>query len=705
VVLVGDAADGADGRDLAAQLSAAGVEATHLFGRTPEETSVALLETGFTGPRQVVLASAASAPEALLGGYAAAVRRIPLLLVPAAPPLPDFVAGALSAHARSIGRILVVGSPASVGNAVGTAAVDATVPIEPMSSDEVVPGMVGTGYTVVRGIDPEPFTVKVLDVIPDGIGDGVDLIMIRVSGPLIDDPEEGTKGIAYGFSGSPVYVDVMGTRKLMGAVAYGCWFCDQRIGGVTPADQMTKVLAYPAPTQYSVAGSVGTGSASMPQTAQSRSGGMQLRRLDVPMGLSGLTGRRFSKVAGDLERSGRSLMPFRSGAASSPAFTPFDPLFPGHSYAGVLSVGTLTASGIGTATYRDGPRSLGFGHPFFWQGPAGLGLHAAKVHLVLGDPSQTFGGYKVASVTGAHGVMNQDRLTAVAGIEGQYPHTAPVVSTLSNPDLGTERPFTTTAVMSELFPDVAAIHNLIGLDTVFDRIGEGTTNLRWTIQGRRAAGRRFTLERGNRYVSNWDTSFTAIWEQLEELYEIQFNASEPVVFDAVTTSGSIRQELRRRKIVQVEARSTSAMRWISTGTLTARPGDTIAVRVTMRRQPKQGLGATIVRTLRLQVPRRAAGSGSLTARGGGGGEDDFFFFFDHEEQQEDETLDDVLERLAAKDRNDELVAELRLYGGGGYEGGSSPSPAPGSGESVKAKRRFGTVITGQRSFSVRIVRR
>ena len=78
---------------------------------------------------------------------------------------------------------------------------------------EVEKGMVGTGYTVSEGTDPEPFSVEVLGVMEDGIGPGRDLIVVNTSSPAIDAAE----GIWYGMSGSPVYID----DEFVGALAYG----------------------------------------------------------------------------------------------------------------------------------------------------------------------------------------------------------------------------------------------------------------------------------------------------------------------------------------------------------------------------------------------------------------------------------------------------------------------------------------------------
>src|SRR4051812_4750635 len=63
------------------------------------------------------------------------------------------------------------------GSSGGTST-DCPAPV-PMSS--VVPGLMGEGRTVVRGSTPESFDVQVLGVLPDGIGAGRDMIMIKVS--------------------------------------------------------------------------------------------------------------------------------------------------------------------------------------------------------------------------------------------------------------------------------------------------------------------------------------------------------------------------------------------------------------------------------------------------------------------------------------------------------------------------------------------
>ena len=63
--------------------------------------------------------------------------------------------------------------------------------------------MLGTGWTVSEGRDPEPFDAEVLGVLPDAIAPGRDMIVVDTSSPAITD----AGGIWFGMSGSPVYHD------------------------------------------------------------------------------------------------------------------------------------------------------------------------------------------------------------------------------------------------------------------------------------------------------------------------------------------------------------------------------------------------------------------------------------------------------------------------------------------------------------------
>jgi hypothetical protein len=96
-----------------------------------------------------------------------------------------------------------------------------------MPVSEITDGMLGTGWTVSEGRDPEPFDAEVLGVLPDAIAPGRDMIVVDTSSPAITE----AGGIWFGMSGSPVYHD----GRLMGALAFGLSFGPSSVAGLTPA--------------------------------------------------------------------------------------------------------------------------------------------------------------------------------------------------------------------------------------------------------------------------------------------------------------------------------------------------------------------------------------------------------------------------------------------------------------------------------------
>ena len=77
---------------------------------------------------------------------------------------------------------------------------------------EVQEGMHGYAKTVVHGTKIETFDVDVLGIMKGKGATGGDLVLVKVSGPLIDQ----TEGIAQGMSGSPI----LQNGRLVGAVTH-----------------------------------------------------------------------------------------------------------------------------------------------------------------------------------------------------------------------------------------------------------------------------------------------------------------------------------------------------------------------------------------------------------------------------------------------------------------------------------------------------
>ena len=110
---------------------------------------------------------------------------------------------------------------------VAVPAARAADPIMPLS--EVRPGMRCTGLSVIKGTTISSFDVEILDVIAPEAGLSGPRILIRVSGPAVDET-----GIGPGFSGSPVICD----GRNAGAISEGLGEYGNHVALATPIEGM-----------------------------------------------------------------------------------------------------------------------------------------------------------------------------------------------------------------------------------------------------------------------------------------------------------------------------------------------------------------------------------------------------------------------------------------------------------------------------------
>jgi hypothetical protein len=545
--------------------------------------------------------------------------------------------------------------------------------------EDMAPGTMGTGWTVVQGRDPVSFDVEILGVIPDGVLPGIDFVLIKVSGPVIDQ----TGGIVFGMSGSPVFIDDGGVEELAGAVAFGFFAADQTIGGMMPAEAMVPIFDYPggaAALQAARALQVKKVElTSGLRRVAAREAGVAVqdfpsvaKQLPVPMAISGLNDRAMKKVKKVIRRLGLPVVPYRANTVSSSAELAQEPLEPGDAVAATLSTGDLTSAGVGTTTAVCGNLSLHFGHPFFFEGATSgersMGMNGAEVVAVVPDPSNIFGGFKIANVAEPHGVIDQDRISGIRGVDGVLPPSVPVTSFVVNPDLGRSRSGRTDVIKQQFFgfselAFIAAFHLLLNQDVMFDRIGDGSAHVSFTLEGTDPSGAPFTLTRENRFFSSFDVSFEAIIELL--LYVLVVDEFDPdVSFSVIDADSTITEEHLTAKIERVLTASSLAPRLRERDVLPVRPRDTIRIRVLLRPNGSETLEAV---DLSLRVPKRARRSGFLTIRGGGEDECFFCILFDEEDGengdgQEFETLQELIAELEGAERNSDLIAELRISG-------------------------------------------
>jgi hypothetical protein len=155
-------------------------------------------------------------------------------------------------------------------------------------------------------------------VLEDGITPGLDMIIAETDSPAI----RAAGGIWAGMSGSPVHTD---DGRLLGAVAYGLSGAPSRIGGITPAEDMRRLLSLPSAAQHRPPTRVALSTALRARIVRTGAGARAqaqagMRQLPVPLGISGLTGAHFDKVAQAASRSKRfTAVPFRPSATPSPS--------------------------------------------------------------------------------------------------------------------------------------------------------------------------------------------------------------------------------------------------------------------------------------------------------------------------------------------------------------------------------------------------
>jgi hypothetical protein len=286
----------------------------------------------------------------------------------------------------------------------------AAYPIMPLS--EVQPGMRCTALSVIRGTTISSFDVDIIDVVPgDEIADQP-LLLVKVSGPAIDDT-----GIAEGFSGSPVVCD----GRIAGAIAYGSGDYGNQLGYATPIEAMLDV---PVPLTPAAA------SLRTPADA---------RPLATPIAVSGVANRVFAPFARAAAKAGITLttVPAAPDRDRFPAQT----LVPGASVAVGLASGDLAAGAIGTVTYVDGDRVYAFGHPFTGTGRRSLLLQDAWVYEVLDNPLGTEDAVSSKLAAPGHdlGTLTYDGRDGVAGRVGAMPPTTALTVTTRNAETGATR--------------------------------------------------------------------------------------------------------------------------------------------------------------------------------------------------------------------------------------------------------------------------
>ena len=246
-----------------------------------------------------------------------------------------------------------------------------------------------------------------------------DLIVVEVSDVAGSTIIQHANGIWAGISGSPVY----SAGKLVGSVSYSFNAGPAYLAGVTPAEDMVKVLDYPASRAAEAAGATRVPLSASIRAKLERRGrtsprDASLERLPLPLAVSGLSTAHRARLQADMDRLGSPVVVSSGSRATRPtAGSIAGAPVPGGNFASVLAYGDFTAAGIGTTTYVCDGAALAFGHPMLFSGRAMMGAHDASALAIVPGVNQAF---KLANVTEPFGTVDQDRLAAI-----RADHSAP----------------------------------------------------------------------------------------------------------------------------------------------------------------------------------------------------------------------------------------------------------------------------------------
>ncbi len=425
--------------------------------------------------------------------------------------------------------------------------------VQTMTVSEIQTGMTGIGRTVIRGTEIQDFDVEVIDVFASMGFNGGPLIMVRLSGEVID----ATGGIAGGYSGSPVYID----GKLIGAVSWGPYFTEGDIAGITPIHEMLKAFTYPEADPTRIAGDpvcfsepvevegrefdsvllAGYSDNADALVALHGENTLVMTPCRTPLMVSGLSEagmQQFREFAADRMPYLDIVQGPGSGGQGVPVHLGPVVIEPGASVGAQLSSGDLDMTAVGTLTWvhEDG-RFLAFGHPFLADGETNLPFLTTDIIYTMPSIQRS---YKLGEPLEIVGTVTQDRLTCIAGNFNETPDMVNFHLEVQDHDLDTTRRFEYQIINKEqLLAFLAYLIPMEGLTYASDRIGEGTVRVSFSIRGE---GLEKPIERENLVYAGYSPS-----EALSEFFE---------AMNMLTTSNNYREV--RITEVDIEVEITSA---------------------------------------------------------------------------------------------------------------------------------------------------
>ena len=499
--------------------------------------------------------------------------------------------------------------------------------------------MTGYGLSVFRGTSIDSFPLTILGVLK-GNRPGADLILARARGEFLE-----RTGIIAGMSGSPVYIN----GRLIGAVAYTWAFTKDPVAGITPIGEMLNALR-DAPEGRSEPSDARYGALDLPSGAQSPIPG-EAHPIVTPLALSGFSPEALRYMDPWLKDNGFVSAP---GGGTSDAGS-CDSIVPGSAVGVELVRGDMSATAIGTATYREGNRILAFGHPFYALGRVQLPLTAATIHTVFASQQIST---KVGSATRTCGTLVADRSVGIAGELGVAPAMIPVTVAIRGP-LGRDKSYHFEVARSRsLTPGLAAATIVSSISEALFDVGLSTTRYDLTYW---LNGGKEILRRGNALVAPAPLSGAGD-DVSQTLFLLLVNRFETVRLDSLRADISVEEGLDQATLTSIRVEPAMAA-----------PGEEVQVELSIRpaRRPPE------IRRVTLRIPPGTP-PGDIVVRACNGPDTDKWERERAPETFEPQNLDHLLGLLSRERRGDQLFVQLYREVRGVTVHGGEISQAPGS---------------------------
>lgn len=556
--------------------------------------------------------------------------------------------------------------------------------IPTIAVEELKPGMKGYGKTVIRGADIQTFDVEILGV--TGTETGGYNILIKVSGPLLKE----SGGIAQGMSGSPVYID----GRLAGAVAYGQAFSDPNYCFLTPINEMLRLFdeTDPRPSVF------------LP--------------MSTPLMVSGFTSDGVAHLNEGLKPFGLTSYAVPGGDSELDDVK----LEPGSSVGVALVRGDMVIGAIGTVTWTDDQgRVLAFGHPFLQHGDSNYFMTNAWIYASVPNIQSAF---KVGSLGRTLGRISQDRLSGIAGKEGENAPIIPMYVSVTDKDRGIHKSSNVQLITDEdLVPTLVdgVTYNTVSMAK--DRKGAGSSRIRFTITANGEKEGPIRLRRENMFYSASDLGKITDSELNVATDMLMNNRFDKVTIQDINVDVETTSNCEVAEMEGASAPSTATRGGVLPITLTFKPyrSEEITRTINFKVPDKMPTGPVnlIVRSgnattwINKALSKRSGGRNAAnTADGDGtdGSEEDASMM-----QSSQRQFKDFLTEFNDMDANNEVVVDLMP----GYSGGPGRSSYPRSsaagmsnaitgllkGSKYKQKFPMDFIITGETNITVNVKER